>query len=857
MVVQAKLGDSVRLDCNASGDQPLQIDWFRESPVGGGGGGGSSTATNSSSNFLDKHGNDLYDIHEQPTDFGLSSHMQIRQLRGDDSLLLYKCLARNEFGSSERLIKLIAIGVPRPPLELRVRDVWSRSALISWQPPSSQQQQSTTAAASKELQSGGGLISSTTTSGRISNYTVQYWRKNPAAGPSAPVASQQQQQQQVKQNHRRDDLVVDGLHNSALLVNLLPAITYEVSVIAHNQVGRSEPSELVNVTTSEEEPSAPPTDVQVEPRGSSTLRVMWKVPPSETLNGKLQGFYVGYRPRFFAAASAAAAGSPSSSVSSATSPLLQQHQQQQQQQVQALSANQQQSHQQQLLQSVIYSFKTADAFEGQIFYETFLQNLKHNQEYELTVRAFNKAGSGPDCHVITARTNSAKLAQAPNLQVQKVTTNSVTLKWTATVFVGRPSASMQQQQHHQLAGQSHSHSEILRYVLYYQIQGERDWYELTVGRSAAGNTNQPPADSVTASDLQQQPAPVDSMLQQIVGDELISGELIGSHSSVHTLSNLQPGYVYRVYVAAANDYGIGDPSNVVTLRTDLSASQPQGGAARSAYLGGAVLDDASGALAASGGGFFESWGRQQQQWGPILYTTLTFAGLIGLLVILGAYLVWQHKIRNKYNHSSSASSYPSSWTPAASDTIQSEYSVKRFPPPPSAAGNNNSSSADLFGGQANNLLADPSVNLRFATASRQQQQQLLRTPTTNSSTSAGRPMPQLSSHYHQPADLISNSSTLQLHPAAGNFRHQKISSTLNRNQNRQLPPIPYSTMSVKEVDGPNKQQWRLQQQSQPATDGYRHSCQQQQQQSLLRPNKQHPHKQMASSQTPLIYGVIE
>lgn len=797
------------MDCNASGDQPLQIDWFRESP-GSPTNSNNNNIYNQSSNSLDKRGNDFYDIHEQITDFGLSSHMQIRQLKGDDSLLLYKCLARNEYGSSERLIKLIALGVPRPPSELRVRDVWSRSALISWQPPSQQQQSIS--------KSQGELM------GRISNYTVQYWRKNPAS------SSSQHQTLASKQNHRRDDLLVDGLHNSALLVNLLPAITYEVSVIAHNQVGRSEPSEPINVTTSEEEPSAPPTDVQLEPRGSSTLRVMWKVPPSETLNGRLLGFYVGYRPRFFLQNSASA--------------LLQ------------VGANQPvsggvggQNQQQQLLQSVIYSFKTADAFEGQIFYETFLGNLKHNQEYEITVRAFNKAGSGPDCHVITARTSSAKLPQAPNLQVQKVTTNSVTLRWTATVFSAPASRTSGHQQLSMMAaaasgsGANLPSEMVIRYVLYYQILGERDWYELTVGRPASTVGQQQ-----DSSQEQLQQAPDSGQPQS--AEQLATGELVSSQASVHILSNLQPDYIYRVYVAAANDYGIGDPSNVVTLRTVDSLPHNNGSTNNlPAFLGSAVLDDSlAGSTGSGGGGFFEQWGRQQQQWG-FLYTTLTFGALIALLIILAAYLIWQHRVRNKYNNSSSASSYPSSWMPAASDTIQSEYSVKRFPPQPllasaannpPAAPNRSDNPSDLFG-QPEHLTG------RFSTTNARQQ--LPR----SSGSSVARPMPQLTSHYHQPADLlISNSSTLQLHSGAA-FRHQKASATLNRNQNRQLPPIPYTTMSVKETDsgGPNKQ-WRLQQQQQQQQDGYR--------QSLLRPNKQQSQpnqKQMASSQTPLIYGVIE
>lgn len=783
-MIQAKLGDSIRLECNASGDQPLSIDWFRE--------GNNAT--------IEKHGNDLYDIHESATDQGVASFMQIRAVKQDDGLL-YKCLAKNEFGSSERLIKLIVLGVPERPSQVRVRDIWSRSALVTW------------------------LAQYPGNSNRVTNYTVQYWRKN-THSPSAPTV--------LQQNHRREETVVDGLQSSALLVSLLPAITYEVSVIAHNQVGRSEPSETVNVTTSEEEPSAPPTDVLVEPRGSSSLRVMWKVPPAESLNGKLLGFYIGYRPR--SVATHQLLGGPIApliqSQINSVGPTSLQQQQQQQQQIQ--------SHAQ---QSVIYSFKTADAIEGLQYYDTFLTNLKPNQDYEITVRAFNKAGSGPDCHTILARTNPAKLPPAPNLQVQRVTPNSVTLRWVSTVVNGAgPRAGPLSSQ----LGQPSIQMEILRYILYYQLLGDREWYELTVARSST--ENEPSGNANAEAGISQKPLP-----DTILG----VGEIMGSQSSVHTLSNLQSGVSYRIYVAAANDYGVGDPSNVITLKTESLNSTS------SAYLGSALLDSTSSRVP----GFFEAWGQQH----GFVYTILSSIALIMMVLIVAAYMVWQYRLKHKYN-SSTASSYPTSWTPAASDTIQSEYSTKRYPGA-TLTNNNNGGNAT---GQSLGIYDDVAnrhrpFNHQFHSSSRgrqagvNQQHQLLRDINAGSGTTA---RPVLSSHYYQPADLISGTGTLQ--PAlscnnnSGNMRQPKSSSTLVRNQNRQLPPIPYSTLSVKEIGasgGSSKSQWRQHQQQQQSD--FRLCNEFQQQVGTLIAGagaKQHLHQQHQStggSQTPLIYGVID
>lgn len=728
-MIQAKLGDSIRLECNATGDSPLTIDWFRE--------GNNET--------IEKHGNDLYDIHESSNadnSNGLSSYMLIRSLKVEDALL-YKCLGRNEYGSSERLIKLIVLNAPEKPTQLRVRDVWSRSALITW------------------------LIQQPSNS-RITNYTVQYWRKSGQYDSTAATGATTTGQK----NHRREETIVDGLHSSALLVNLLPSLTYEVSVIAHNQVGRSEPSDAINVTTSEEEPSAPPTDVQVESRGSSSLFVSWKVPPAESLNGKLLGFYIGYRPRFSNNLIPTQQHHLNPSINQIQ---LQSNQQQINQQQQQHQHQQQQQQQQQLVaqsvnqhQSVIYSYKTADAIEGQSFYDVFLTNLKQNQEYEVTVRAFNKAGSGPDCHTVLARTNSAKLPSAPNLQVQKITSNSVTLRWTSTFVLSSRLI--------QATSMAQSALDILRYVLYYQLQGERDWYELTVASQTLANPNG------AESEFMQQGLP--SSKQPVVELMGAANELISSQANIHTLANLQAGLTYRIYVSAANDYGLGDPSNVVTVKTEsLNLTS-------SAYLGAAQLDSSD-----TGNGLMNFWNQREHS---MLYTLLSSGALLLALVLFIIYLIWQRHLKNRYTYSSASSSYPTSWTPAACDTIQSEYSVKRFSGTYGAQSRGAGSTYDEVVGRQRAPLNQ--LNQFTGGSSTTTEARLLSQQRNANQTSGTVQRPVLSSHYYQPADLISG--TLQPHSnvAFSNSRHQsKPSATLNRNQNRQLPPIPYNTMTVRDT----------------------------------------------------------
>lgn len=857
----------------------MTIDWLREP----------------SNETIDKRGNERCDIHELGPS---SSTLQIRDLRQEDGQI-YKCNAKNEFGSGEKLIKLIVLGLPDRPSQVRVRDVWSRSALVSW-------------------------LSQYSTTTRISNYTVQYWRKTSASTGSSvgtgTGSGYQQQQSTLSQNHRRETVTVDGLQNSALLTNLAPALTYELSVVAHNLVGQSEPSDTINVTTSEEEPSLPPTDVQVEARGSSSLRVSWKIPPVESHNGRLLGFYVGFRPRILIGQQMLSASSQAISGQvaqvAASQALLTGNQQQQQQQ-----------------QSAVYSFKTADTIEGQLYYDLFLGYLKSNQDYEVTVRAFNKAGSGPDSHTIVARTSSARLPQSPNLQSLRVGPNWVQLKWTTTTIlqghqsVSGSATSFQSQQqsplgvpiisstssnnnnrlivgsqpppHHQIPFSS----EILSYLLYYQVQGERDWHELSVENRDSTLTDE----LAGASSLSLGATNSAASRLGAAGDATSvsqQGDLITSQSSEHRLSNLQAGSTYRIYVAAANDYGVGDPSNIVVVglnsddnnnNNDNSGGRAQAGAGSLGQPGGSGAArllprlDPAGAQFGAQGGFFSGWWAgsgpqpaQHHQLG-LVYSSLSSLALLAILVTLLGYLLRMRLIKQKYQtgagSASSGSSYPSSWTHVTtSDTMRSECSIKAaapsLPPPPpplptsgqliacghhtgdhhqhqkldTAARRRHAASGQSYGGSARSaglLLAAAATATTTGTGRicrpTSGQQQRFRAETL------ARPV--LSSHYYQPADLIGQTMEQQLQGLQFSQRNQpalasKSSVTLNRNSNRQLPPIPYAnTLSMKEIQRVSKQH---QGQQWCETSG-----------QSIGPAERNQRTGQVGSQSPLIYGVVE
>ncbi|GIY67333.1 titin [Caerostris darwini] len=234
-VVNAKKGDSARMKCEALGDQPLAVTWQRDETT------------------ISKSGDERYEIFETLVPKGVMSELIIRTTDRDDGAL-YSCVAENEFGNDQRKIRLLVMEVPAPPLDVKIREIWSRSASVTWAPPYSG-------------------------NSPITKYIVQYWRDIGGAP------------------HRLLEISAPSSQSSALLKDLHPGTPYVLKVVAENAVGRGEPSDGAFFRTGEEEPSSPPADINAEPRGSSTIRVSWKPPPKDSWNGELKGYYVGYKSR--------------------------------------------------------------------------------------------------------------------------------------------------------------------------------------------------------------------------------------------------------------------------------------------------------------------------------------------------------------------------------------------------------------------------------------------------------------------------------------------------------------------------------------------------------------------------------
>lgn len=102
-----------------------------------------------------------------------------------------------------------------------------------------------------------------------------------------------------RNHHRNHKLHQEELKPSVtshIVKDLQPGTSYAITVTATNDVGSGEPSSPSRFTTGEEEPMAPPTDVVLEVRSSKSIFVSWMPPPRHQWNGNITGHYINYRP---------------------------------------------------------------------------------------------------------------------------------------------------------------------------------------------------------------------------------------------------------------------------------------------------------------------------------------------------------------------------------------------------------------------------------------------------------------------------------------------------------------------------------------------------------------------------------
>ncbi|GAB6032244.1 Down syndrome cell adhesion molecule-like protein 1 [Chamberlinius hualienensis] len=230
--VAVAVGKDAQIQCIVQGDPPMKIVWYK------------------GDNILQE---DQSRIRMQTTNTATdaTSVLSIYKTVKDDQDV-YTCNADNKFGNNKTSIKLLIKGFPKAPFDLKSLSIESNAVELSWK-------------ITKDPED------------PIKKYIIQYKQEQDSWEQGVSVET------------------VNGEPMSAIINKLQAATNYLLRIYAQNDVGKSPVSHILRVITLEAAPSASPVKIQVESVNTETFKVMWQAPVEKYWNGKLQGFYVGYK----------------------------------------------------------------------------------------------------------------------------------------------------------------------------------------------------------------------------------------------------------------------------------------------------------------------------------------------------------------------------------------------------------------------------------------------------------------------------------------------------------------------------------------------------------------------------------
>ncbi|XP_022235304.1 Down syndrome cell adhesion molecule-like protein Dscam2, partial [Limulus polyphemus] len=232
--LQSKKGEEAEIECEAYGEHPITISWFKDKqPI--------STRRDRRYTFLDTL-----------TPDGVKGQLTIRNTDRRDSAL-FTCKASNVYGQDETNIQLLVQEPPDSPQDVRVQDFGSRTVTVAWSP-------------------------SYSGNSRITMYIVSHQRADFNIG-----------------GNMESEVTVPASKTKAIITGLSPVTTYSFRISAVNDLGQSDPSRVVVATTDQEAPGGPPLFVQVQALSSSQIKVTWKPPKTSQWHGNIKGYYVGYK----------------------------------------------------------------------------------------------------------------------------------------------------------------------------------------------------------------------------------------------------------------------------------------------------------------------------------------------------------------------------------------------------------------------------------------------------------------------------------------------------------------------------------------------------------------------------------
>ncbi|XP_076349631.1 cell adhesion molecule Dscam1-like isoform X3 [Tachypleus tridentatus] len=324
--LQKMKGEEATLRCDAYGERPIKVSWLKDKqPI---------------TSLRDPR----YDFLETVTSDGVTGQLIIRNTDRRDSAL-FTCRASNMYGQDESNIQLLVQEPPDTPQDVRVQDFTSRTVSLSWSP-------------------------SYSGNSRITKYIVRYQlatdSKSDLADPSTNNIG-----------ITPTEITIPASETKATITSLSPVTTFSFRVIAVNNLGHSDPSGAVVVTTKEEAPGGPPRGVTIQALSSSQVKVTWKPPKKNQWHGMIKGYYVGYK------------------ITDSSG------------------------------QFVYKTLETGDDFKG----ECVLTGLRRFTRYTVKIQAFNSVGTGPSSDHVIVKTLKEDPPMAIELSVARVTYTTIDVVW--------------------------------------------------------------------------------------------------------------------------------------------------------------------------------------------------------------------------------------------------------------------------------------------------------------------------------------------------------------------------------------------------------------------------------------------
>ena len=234
----AKKSEELSIRCQAVGDQPLSIEWFKNNEL-----------------MQYKFKSNMETL-SSPTTNGLIGELHFRSIERSDSAV-YECLVKNSLGESRKGQKLIVLEPPEPPKNAFLSDLDSSSVRLNWQ-----------------LGHNG--------NSNLIKINIYYWESN-----------SKKQNGNNKLNKIEIELASSTWH---ILKSLKSGTSYNVAITTVNSVGESALSEPVQFETKMKNPVNPPTDLTVKKVFGNKIVLSWKYSLQERQTSNITGFQVFYKP---------------------------------------------------------------------------------------------------------------------------------------------------------------------------------------------------------------------------------------------------------------------------------------------------------------------------------------------------------------------------------------------------------------------------------------------------------------------------------------------------------------------------------------------------------------------------------